>query len=802
MSSSLKELGILFGPEPKMQEYGLAFYAANCTNNEFLSAANTKQNPAQLKNCGVYQLMRTANYKDASSYTDQNAVHPLFVQFIELLGLWHSTIDPQGVAAFTYVKDSINKKLEDGLKVDKLNKEIREARVSTNKGNTANDIINLLKDFFGTTFKKTDQFITDLSGVKNIANTDEIKQIVFRQLASEQAGKKKTAYEALFEIATDANTSDAELQKNLKTLKLAATQLLAAYKSDNVDVRDVVNSTIKILKADGTEVERAKRVELLNEFVEKYDDLIKVTNPFEIDGTTKKYTNTAEIPAAITAAKAFRINLNKIYNNDSGDSITYFENIIPYLPKDIKVNGKVDKNTSTQKSVEYLRELYHNAYKNGKLLDGTETKDIDTKATAITFDQINISKYLTNATESAFRDVSDKLSGTFKNDDIEFLVDLAAQKPGDLLYTLKNGKLVKNDGSSVAEVTDADLEKGLADKAKLAEYMSRCILSADSKGLETCLEYINEPTFFKDITPQEVHPTLAKEVLKKFKFGRHSRTNQPESYENWKHRMESDTKTQQIVQAIEKNKPLVEYLKAMLKLVSDNLAIIGVPQKSTSVSVSNDPVVRNLEAKIPMYKNVSVGLNGTGEIASAEMMARGNAYFNAGFSTAPYANAQIKLMGGRRRRIQKGGAVTSNLTASTLENYFSTQISSLLRKNNVTLSTSDQETINGLLANLKKQELKVEKLINIIGVLNEIYSFAEKTGNLEKSMDIGAIIRADSRVIDYITTRKDEAQKCLISTTNNTQNITDELCNLTRDLTNQVFKPIHNGSVNGDIILF
>jgi hypothetical protein len=798
---SLKELGILFGPEPKMQEYGLAFYAANCMNNEFLSAANTKQDPAQLKNCGVYQLMRTANYNDASSYTDQNAVHPTFVRFIEVLGYWHSLIDPQGVGKFdsATAKKAFDK-LFDGAsnanEVRILNDAIQ--RLGSAK---ASDIAQLVNTFFKvlkTDFKATDKLILDLAKGDTSINKG-IQEIVMRNAAAQKTGDKTTAYKARFDIdVSDVTKTNDTTKFFLGTLNTVASELQKAYASKTPEVIDVVKHTIKILDlSSNAEIEDAtKIIAKLKVFTDAYAAI----DDWGLNGN--EYKKKDNVNAAITAAQTFRINLNKIYSVDGG-SITYFENIIPYLPKDVKVNDVKDPKVSSSQKPEYLRELYHNAYTNtdGKSIFVNDYKNLNTVAAGINFDEINLSKYVTNATESAFRDVSDKLSGTFKDDDIEVLVDLAAQKPGDLLYKLKNGNLVKMDDNPVAEVKSTDLAKGLADTGKVAEYMSRCILSDDSKGLETCLEYIANDSFFKDITPEEVHPTLAKEVLKKFKFGRHSRTNQPESYENWITRMKNDEKMKKILPIIEQNEKLVAYLKTMLKLVSDNLAIIGVPQKSTSVSGSNDPVVRNLEAKIPMYKNVSVGLNGTGEMASAEMMMRGNAFFNGGFSTAPYANAQ-RMIGGRRRRVQKGGAVTSNLTASTLENYFSTQISSLLRKNNVTLSTSDQETINGLLANLKKQELKVEKLINIIGVLNEIYSFAEKTGNLEKSMDIGAIIKANSRVIDYITTRKEEAQRCLRSTTNTTQNITDDLCTLTRDLTNQVFKQITNGNVNGDIILF
>ena len=791
-TSSLKELGILFGSVESMQEYGLAFYAANCMNNEFLSPANTKEHPEPLKNCGVYQLMRTANYKDADQYTDKEAVHPTFVRFIELLGLWHNTIDPQGVAAFDSaaakktIDDKFTKSVRGIKNLEDLNKQI----IAFAKNNKLDEIKNIVNTFFDTKFENTDPFIIDLGKGSTITDSPDIKEIVFRNLALGNATKKKSAYDKRF--SKTYSDSNATIEQSLKNLSLVVTELLKAYDSTNSEIRAVVANTIKILKPDGTAGDKS----LLDGFKTAYGKL-PGSDPFEKKSSTADEYKQPDTNTILDAALAFRINLNKIYNNDSGDSITYFENIIPYLPKDVKVYD-ASKKLSSQPS-DYLRKLYHDAYKNNKTNDSKVSKDLDTEAKVINFDQIDLSKYVTNTTESAFRDVSDKPGGTFKDDDIEVLVDLAAQKPGDLLYTLVNGKLVKTDGKPVDDLSEAYLKKGLGSKANVGEYMSRCILSDDSKGLETCLEYIDTPDFFTDIKPEDVHPTLAKEVLKKFKFGRHSRTNQPESYENWITRMSNDEKMADILPAIKANTKLVAYLKAMLKLVSDNLAIIGAPQKSTSVSVSNDPVVRNLEAKIPMYKDVTVGL--TGDMASAEMMMRGNANFNAGFSTAPFGFALMR--GGRRRHVQKGGAVTSNLTASTLENYFSTQISSLLRKNNVTLSTSDQETINGLLAGLKKQELKVEKLINIIGVLNEIYSFAEKTNNLEKSMNIGAILKPEnSRVIDYITTRKEEAQRCLRSTTNNTQNITDELCNLTRELAKKVFTPIPNGSVNGDIILF
>ena len=480
----------------------------------------------------------------------------------------------------------------------------------------------------------------------------------------------------------------------------------------------------------------------------------------------------------------YKLNLLKVKLNGSDDKITNFENSIPYLPvgtivyyydedDEMKIKNYTIEDETNK---DYLRKIYSVGYKKG-----TNDENLF-KGVKLDLNMSAVADGIIKARTSDF---------TSSNLEKLFPVNLAADKKENLIYQYDGAKYVNSKETSTFPLEELS---GLKDSTSKVDFINRCILNDDeTKHLNLCLSYLNDQDYFNITNGSLIDLNLAKKILRKFKIAKYKNNDMPEEYNEWLKRMGNIASDQdkQVIEAIKKNGELQKYLKALIELVkTSNLVAQNRLIYSSSRYVQSDKGPRPKNKLLQyiydnMQPDIIINQQG-GDLAAAQILARGVKYHNATFSMAPLHNPLVSVsqFGRNIGGVQVGGGDANNLSAQ-----MSNLITNILKHHNVSINGADQEGINKMLSELRTHESNIQKFINLLKTLEDVHELMKETGNVY-NLNVGKLFSSELEpIINRIQGNVGDVKRCITKDTRKLQDGTDEICQALVKITEAVYNP-------------
>ena len=755
-TKNFDKLGMFFGPDNSGQaKNGILYVLYNCihtfSDDSKTSIYIQSTDPKQLEKCNIYQLMTTKNYKDAVKFKKEG-IHPEFVNFIRNTGSWHFMLEKE--------------KLPNNYTI--IN-------------NFVDFIVDYMKKNFGN--KKGKQLT--LEDFKSAMVNSPIETYIFTHI--QPILRKK--------IEDVEPPETAEPPKTAETAETAETyapsvKTWGEWFSDMFyrigETYDGVYGSNKDEDEESKPPSKSKTADKKEK--DKDDDEIY----YESEDSAKP---------------KFRLNLFKVPITIGG-KITNFQSSIPLLPTGTIIYTDKDNPdtfiTVGKDTNEYgLQHIYHKAF---------------TRVTRVDFDTND-----ENKTRPFNLDMSKVADGIMKAHTVDFTAsNLEKMFPVDLSVSKEN-LIYEYDGNQYNKVTgdkgnNLDIESlsGFNSKDKV-DFINRCILNDNAKRhLSLCFDYLNDQDFFQIESGALIDLNLAKKILKRFKIGKYRRDNQPEEYNEWIKRISTrvdNTFDENIVKAIKTNTNLQKYLRALINLVkypnglnTQNMTfprdytekeltrLYGVLPTFNPVKFSSNYIIKPSSKAPPRegtlarfyWENIPPEMilqKGGGDLVAAQILARGVKYHNATFSMAPLHHpiVSVSQFGRNIGGVQVGGG-----DANKLSGQIQTLINDILLKNNVSISSTDQEGINKMLSELRKHEENIQKFINLLKTLYDVHILIKDTTDTY-NLNVENLL-TNTTAINKINSDIENVKKCISNTTTKIQDNTEKTCKILVDLTRKVYR--------------
>ena len=749
-------------------DVALRFIATNfaCTQR-YDQCVNSKENPEELKTCAVYQMMITDNNKasDFKGASKSGDIHPGFVDLIRIIGGHHGIMEK---GAGTGNKDAVI-----GITPDK--NELLKKAILKEIASPAKDPFLPLFDNSVVTSEKINTINDIVTRISANAGGVLVKDPKINY-GSNQINK----YNALVEKINPSKYKVATIDD--KSLAIAN-----ALGSMYVAGKDITNANIGSFKAFrefvGTNPSH-ESIAFLETFINTITDegaVIEIKTAFAFDDKS--------------SFDKLRLNL-KTTQVEEG-KVPVFYTIIPYLPVGTRVWKSYTETVDIKDNTDYLRREYLDHY-HAVATAGAE-KDFDK-----TKFEINETKFFNAMIKTLGKQYSTEVGkSTFAPSDLDSLINVNALPGTAMIYKMKDGKLQKvNKDGKLEPVDDPKniTNIGLAENDEnIGNFMARCILTNDKSGLRICMDYLEDKSFFQtgDKKIEDVDPHLAKQVLRKFMFGKFKNTGTIESYENWESRMTKlkdstgDDKLDPLIyKAIMENDNLKKYLKSLVGLVSSNPAILGDSGAGSSgASVPTSKELELLQKYGLIFERDLYRGKRDASVNGSRMLLNG-VYSNQNLYSVPpnyFPLTAIRTMTGGQKMI--GGGVGGHSNTGKIFNELGKIVRVLETENNVELNRTDKEEIDKLYGALVNNEKRYAKLLTTLKTLGEVKRAYEMSGSQHVVLNVGNLLK-NTTVLTQLNQHINEVRNCTNDVIKNMQNCGAGLMQTYKEFADQVFKPV------------
>ncbi len=307
------------------------------------------------------------------------------------------------------------------------------------------------------------------------------------------------------------------------------------------------------------------------------------------------------------------------------------------------------------------------------------------------------------------------------------------------VYTKKDdGKLYVKDGSAPeVEYVDAELQAlnnncfttGIKDDSTGCGTVFQCLLSGRPENLSRCLDKLKNQDMYKvaQTEVEKMQPRIAVQLLKTFGFAPRKELPSgqylPPSFSEWTSKILPRSVDDETRKAIMENKPLMEYLKAVVNLVRNNPAIISENRevlvksdfaKKADLAVFVQPTTSAARSKL----NTTILEQGVlmSQPSLNQMFPFGGMLNNVLLNRGMF-NPSVQLIGG-------GSSDQTCVNANLLNDMFSVTYAEMERSGKVLVEEDKQKITAAIqkIANLEKQLIRILEDFKLFSKLNAALS--------------------------------------------------------------------------------
>jgi hypothetical protein len=435
-----------------------------------------------------------------------------------------------------------------------------------------------------------------------------------------------------------------------------------------------------------------------------------------------------------------RLNLTKA--NAVKENPILFATTLPRLPKSVE-GFRVTTTSGVQKypfsgnvPETFLQDVYMSVFKSGTGFNyGTMTITTPDWSGTKVVSTLDTKKFMRNALIAHSKVVArSPYSGEANLDDVfESIVT-------GRVYTKKDdGKLYVRDGSGPETLyEDGELEAlgencfttGIKDDGTGCGTVFQCLLSGRPENLSRCLDNLKNQDMYKvaQSEVEKMQPRIAVQLLKTFGFAPRKELPSgqylPPSFSEWTSKILPRSVDEATKKAIMENKPLMDYLKAVVNLVRNNPAIISENRqvlapsgfaKKAELAVFVQPTTSAARSKL----NTTILEQGVlmTQPSLNQMFPLAGMLPNLGLGRGGMFNPSIQLIGG-------GSSDQTCINANTLKDMFSVTYAEMERNGKV-LVDEDKQKIDAAVqkvANLEKQLIRILEDFKLFSKLNSALS--------------------------------------------------------------------------------